>query len=80
MERTSVTEKELLAFLNKKLHEAGHGAGCYFERIIRLRVDERAGCNWASAQLQCAEATGDCCPPEAEKIITEAKARFYLKD
>ncbi len=79
MERTLVTESELLAFLNKELEKAGHHEQCLFDYIIRLRVDDRTGCNWAYADMKCSGASEKSCPPYAEKIVAEARARFNLK-
>lgn len=78
MERKPVTEKELLSFLNAELKKAGVGEELYFESLVRLRVDDRDGCNWASANLKGCNPPGNC-PPEAEKIVSEARERFNLK-
>jgi len=79
MERTSVSENELLSFLNKELQKAGQEANCRFESIVRMKIDDRTGCNWASATIKCTEQTGKGCPPDAERIVNAAKARFNLK-
>ncbi len=79
MERTTVTEKELLAYLNKELEKAGPHEGCFFESLVRLRVDDRGGCNWASAYVKCSGGNGDVCSPAAERIVDQAKAKFNLK-
>ncbi len=78
MERRLVTEKELLSFLNAGLKEAGFGEGLYFESLVRLRVDDRNGCNWASANLKGCDPPGSC-PVGAERIVTGARDRFNLK-
>jgi hypothetical protein len=79
MERTQVTENELLVYLNKELEKAGHQEQCHFDYIIRLKLDDRTGCNWAYANMKCSGAPGNACPPYAEKIVAEARARFNLK-
>ncbi|MGV1100823.1 hypothetical protein ACUUL3_15605 [Thiovibrio sp. JS02] len=79
MERTLVSEKELLSYLNKELQRAGQLEECRFDAIVRMRIDDRSGCNWASATVCCGQATGNVCPPAAERIVNEAKKRFNLK-
>ena len=78
MDRTLVTEKELLAYLNKELEKTGQQES-YFESLVRLRVDDRTGCNWSSANLKSRAEGVASCPPAAERIVEEAKARFNLK-
>lgn len=80
MERRLVTESELLAFLNKELEKDGGHEQCHFDYIIRLKIDDRTGCNWAYANMKCGSATEGTCPPYAEKIVAEARARFNLKE
>ncbi|MDR9501841.1 MAG: hypothetical protein RI601_08615 [Desulfurivibrionaceae bacterium] len=79
MERKAVTENELLAFLNKELEKTGDHEDCHFDYIIRLKVDDRTGCNWAYANMKCAGASEKSCPPSAEKIVAAARARFNVK-
>jgi hypothetical protein len=79
MERKLVSEKELLCFLNTELKKTGQHENCRFDSVIRMRIDDRTGCNWASATLQCGEELGNICPLDAERIITEAKARFNVE-
>ncbi|MEN8142419.1 MAG: hypothetical protein ABFQ82_02340 [Thermodesulfobacteriota bacterium] len=62
MERKLATEKELLFFLNAEQKKAGFGEGLYFESLVRLRVDDRNGCNWASANLK------GCDPPATARL------------
>jgi hypothetical protein len=77
VERKLTTEKELLFFLNTELKKAGFGEGLYFESLVRLRVDDRDGCNWASAILKgCPPGS---CPAGADKIVSGARAKFNLK-
>ncbi len=79
MERTLVTENELLAYLNNELEKAGHSEQCIFDYISRLKIDDRTGCNWAYADMKCQGASENACPPFAEKIVAEARAQFNLK-
>ncbi|MEN8258353.1 MAG: hypothetical protein ABFS09_10880 [Thermodesulfobacteriota bacterium] len=79
MERTLVTENELLAYLNKELEKAGHHEQCCFDYIIRLKIDDRTGCNWAYADMKCSGSQENACPPYAEKIVAGARAQFNLK-
>ena len=73
-----ITEKELLFFLNTELKKAGFGEELYFESLVRLKVDDRDGCNWASANLKGCDAPGSC-PAGADKIVSGARAKFNLK-
>ncbi|MCK4838241.1 MAG: hypothetical protein KAS94_05520 [Desulfobulbaceae bacterium] len=78
MQRKLVTEMELLSFLNAELKKAGFLKGLYFESLVRLRVDDRDGCNWAFANLKGSASPGSC-PVGAEKIVSEARGKFNLK-
>ena len=78
MERKLATEKERLSFLTAELKKAGFGEGLYFESLVRLRVDDRNGCNWASATLKGCNPPGSC-PAGAAKIVAGARDRFNLK-
>ena len=80
MERKPVTEAELLSYLNNELHKNGHHENCHFDYLIRLKVDDRTGCNWAYANFTCTGEEGDkICPTDSEKIVAKARARFNLK-
>ena len=80
MERTLVTETELMSYLNNQLHKNGHNKNCYFDYLIRLKIDDRTGCNWAYANLSCDCKDNDkVCPTDSEKIVTNARAMFNLK-
>jgi len=79
MERKLVSEKEILSYLNMALQKSGQHEDCHFESIVRLRVDDRTGCNWAYANLKGMAGASKVCPVDAEKIITKARAGFNLK-
>ncbi len=79
MERKLVTENELLVFLNSELKKAGHHEDCHFDYLIRLKIDDRTGCNWAYANLKCSASSANACPPYAEKIVEKARSQFNLK-
>ena len=78
MERKLVSEKELLCFLNQELKKTGQHEDCRFDSIIRMKIEDRTGCNWASATIQCREGIGNICPTDAERIVTGAKTRFNI--
>ncbi|MDF1578148.1 MAG: hypothetical protein P1P81_06865 [Desulfobulbales bacterium] len=78
MDRKLFSEKELLSFLNVELRKTGEPENCFFESIVRLRVDDRAGCNWAYAKLK-GLADDHLCPPAADKIVTRARDEYNLK-
>lgn len=80
MERKFVTENELLSYLNKELAKKGQHADCHFDSIVRMKIDDRTGCNWASATIKGSAAVGHLCPPDAERIVNEAKMMFNVKD
>lgn len=79
MERTVVSEKELLSFLNKELRKIGQHENFRFDSITRMNLEDRTGCNWSSATIQSAEGKANVCPTDAERIVIEAKARFNVK-
>ncbi|MCK4839653.1 MAG: hypothetical protein KAS94_12700 [Desulfobulbaceae bacterium] len=74
-----MSEKEILSYLNTALHKAGHHEDCHFESVVRLRVDDRTGCNWAYANLKGMAGASKVCPVDAEKIVNKARAGFNLK-
>jgi hypothetical protein len=78
MERKLVSEKELLSLLNTQLRNTGENEHCYFESLVRLRVDDRTGCNWAYANLKGLTGAATICPTNAEKIVTRARAEYNL--
>lgn len=79
MERKLVSEKELLAFLNIELQKVGQHENYHFESLVRLRVDDRSGCNWAYANLKHVADTANVCPVDAEKIVNKARTKYNLK-
>ncbi|MEN8135130.1 MAG: hypothetical protein ABFS18_06280 [Thermodesulfobacteriota bacterium] len=79
MERKLVSEKEILSYLNLELQKAGQHDNCHFESIVRLRVDDRTGCNWAYANLKGIAGANKVCPVDAERIVNEARAEYNLK-
>jgi hypothetical protein len=79
LERKLVTEKELLSLLNTRLRQSGENEHCYFESLVRLRVDDRTGCNWAYANLKGLSGADTICPAAAEQIVTRARAEYNLK-
>lgn len=52
MEKTLVSEKKLLCFLNVELQQNGQHENCRYGSIIQMKIDGRMGCNWSSATLQ----------------------------
>lgn len=79
MNRKLVSETELISFLNAELHKLGQLENCFFASIVRLRVDDRTGCNWAYAQLQGSADNGPASPPGADRIVHKARAEYNLK-
>lgn len=79
MERKLVTEKELLALLNAALKRTGKHGNYYFDSVVRLRIEDRTGCNWAYAHLQGSASVSKSCPPAAEKIVNKARTEYNLK-
>ena len=79
MERKLLSEKELLAFLNTELRKSGQLEKFYFESLVRLRVDDRNGCNWAYANLKGQCGAPGVCPTDAELIVDKARTEFNLK-
>lgn len=79
MERKMVSEKELLSYLNQELQKIGQLENYRFNAIVRMKIEYRSGCNWASATIQSCEGKEAACPLAAERIVDEAKARFNVK-
>ena len=79
MERKLVSEKEILALLNVELKKTAQYENYFFDSIVRLRIDDRTGCNWAYANIKSSEGTSNSCPHDAEKIVNKARAEYNLK-
>lgn len=78
MDRKLLSEKELISFLNRELHKTGPPEDCFFDSIVRLRVDDRTGCNWAYAKLTGSDA--DNLPAGADKIVHRARSQYNLEN
>ena len=79
MERTMVSEKELLSFLNKELRNIGQHENFRFDSVTRMNLEDRTGCNWSSATIRPTGGKGNICSTDAERIVIEATARFNVK-
>lgn len=74
-----ITEQEVLSLLNQALRKTGNHQNHYFDSIVKLRIEDRTGCNWAYANLTGSNGTSNLCPPEAGKIVTRVRAEYNLK-
>ncbi|MFO7604920.1 MAG: hypothetical protein R6W72_01275 [Desulfurivibrionaceae bacterium] len=79
MDRKLLSEKELISLLNRELQKNGRPEDCFFDSIVRLRTDDRTGCNWAYAKLTGSVADNLCRPPGADKIVHRARGQYNLK-
>ena len=76
MERKPLSEKELISFLNRELHQTDPPEDCFFDSIARLRVDDRTGCNRAYAKLTGSDT--DNLPAGAGKKVHRARSQYNL--
>jgi hypothetical protein len=78
MTRTSVSEDELLKWLNSRLGENEDLKDCQFSSILLLAEEDKYGCNWSHARLRCSGVSVEVCKLEAMRIVAEAKKRFNV--
>lgn len=79
MERKSVSQEELLEWINSELSKHEECNGCRFTSVMRLSAENEAGCNWTSANLRCSGVPADVCYPISNKIIAQAEVKFNIK-
>lgn len=79
MDRTSVSQEQLLKWINSELskHEACNN--CRVTSVIRLKDEDEGGCNWSSGNLRCSGVPVDVCYPVANQVIAQAKMKFNVK-
>lgn len=79
MTRKLVSERELLTFLNMELRKSGLNNNFNFESLVRLRVYDRKGCNWAHVNTKGQTVNQVICPTAAETLVHRARMEFNLK-
>ncbi len=80
MERLLVTEKELIAIMNKELHKTEKPEDYRFnDGVTRLVGEDENGCNWSTVHVRGSGVPVDVVLPKADRIIFEAKKRYNLK-
>ena len=79
MGRQSVSEDELLEWINSELSKDEQCNDCSFISVTRLRDEAPDGCNWSDAQLRCSGVSTQVCAPIAKSIIDQARKQFNIK-
>ena len=79
MERTLLSDEELLRRLNDMLSAHEECTGCRYNEIDAHTPDE-IGCNWSPGPLQCSgEGDLKLCLPITGWILAEAREKYNLK-
>lgn len=79
MARVSVSQDQLLNWINAELSKHEECGDCRVTSIIRLKGEDEDGCNWSSVNLRCSGVPADICYPVANQVIAEAKMKFNAK-
>jgi hypothetical protein len=79
MGRILITEKELVKILNNELGKVEDSGGYNFTHVMRLRDQDKNGCNWTEASLAGSGVPVKPMVPVAERIVFEAKKKYNLK-
>ncbi len=78
MQRKVVPEVELLAWMNRELHQNIDYKDCQFTSVTRLAQHDDVGCNWTSPNLRCSGAPAAICQATAAEITERARQSFNI--
>jgi hypothetical protein len=79
MERESVSQEELLAWINSEFSRHEECNACGVTSVMRLKGEDEDGCNWSGVNLRCSGVPADVCLPVANHVIAQAKMKFNVK-
>ena len=79
MSRQSVTQLELLRWLNAEMSRQFLCTGCAFTTIHALSPPDADGCNWSVADFACKGTPAAVCAPKANQMIVQARAAYNLE-
>lgn len=77
MPRRTVSEVELLQWINAELAKDDDCTDCRVTSVVRGCVDAQ-GCNWSSANLRCSGRPVVPCQSVANKVIAQARLLFNI--
>jgi hypothetical protein len=83
MTRTLVTRVELMAWMTTELQKVEDCGNCSVTRVLPLQESDEDGCNWSSQvmlSISGDDVSSEYVWPYLNVIVTEARARFDLKD
>jgi hypothetical protein len=79
MNRTLVSQEELLNWMNSQIAKYEECTNCRFTSVLQLREEDEDRCNWSSFNLRCSGVPAHVCQPIAEQIAIQAREMFNLK-
>ena len=79
MERVTVSQEELLEWINLELSTHEECNDCRVTSVVRLKGEDDDGCNWSSVNLRCSGVPADVCNQVANRTIAQAKRNFNTK-
>jgi hypothetical protein len=80
MPRQVVTEKRLIARLNRELAKGENCRAHTVSAVMRVDKNENAGCNWAISAMSCCGAYSSAGNREAESVIESFQSLYNLRD
>jgi hypothetical protein len=79
MPRKTVSEVELLQWINAELAKNDDCVDCRVTSVMRLRDVDADGCNWSSANLRCSGRPVVLCQSVANEAIAQARLLFNIQ-
>ena len=79
MTRKTVSEVELLRWINVELAKDDECTDCRVTSVMSLRGVDAEGCNWSSANLRCSGRPAVLCQSVANEVIGQARLLFNIK-
>jgi hypothetical protein len=81
MTRKILGREELESWLTAELRKFEECEDCEVVHVIRLRIPDKAGCNWSRTVTirGCTEVAREILRPAFEKVMAKARSKFNLK-
>ena len=78
MIRKVIADSELLAWMNRQLHQDTDFTDCQFTSVTRLVEYDNIGCNWTNPNLRCSGIPVAVCQAAAAEIAERARQLFNV--
>lgn len=79
MPRKTVSEVELLRWINAELAKNDECTDCRVTSVMPLHSVDVEGCNWFSANLRCSGRAVVLCQSVANEVIDQARSLFNIE-